>query len=232
MTTTNVPDPGLHLSTLRLHQLRLGELDAVAARAARAHVDRCERCRARLRHQDQVRAEFVLRPAPEILREPARRRWTAVRWAMPLVAAMAALGLVAVRGVDSDGLRTRGTAPTMEVWLATEGGPRPLLDDDRLGEGDRVAIKYDARGASHVGFAGRDRTGLVEVYGIFPVPGEGLVNAPFGLELDDVPGDQELFVVTGDGDLDVERVKKAVLGDVSGGNGDVRVQRAVVTKRE
>lgn len=221
-----------HLSTLRLHQLRTGELEHAEARLARDHLEQCERCSARLRHQANVRAEFVLRPVPEALRQrPApARSW---RWAMPLVAALAAVALLVLRGPSVDGVRTRGLAPTMEVWVATDDGPRLLVETDRLGPGDRVAIKYDAAGADHVGFAGRDSSGVVEVYGIFEVPGDGLVNAPFGLELDDSPGDQELFVVTGDRQLDVQRVKEAVAADVQGDRDPgVRVQRAVVPKRE
>lgn len=232
MISTTPWNPDAHLSTLRLHQLRLGELEPAVARAAQDHVDGCSRCAARLRHQAQVRAEFVLRPLPDALRAPPRRGTTWWRLALPLLLASAALGLLVLRGPASpEGIRMRGTLPEMEVWVATEEGPRQLRDEERLEAGDRVAIKYDARGASHVGFAGRDNTGQIEVYGIFEA-GDGLVAAPFGLELDNAPGDQELFVVTGDARLDVIRVKEAIRGNVSGGNGHERVQRAVVTKRE
>ncbi|MEO0600662.1 MAG: hypothetical protein AAF211_04445 [Myxococcota bacterium] len=232
MSTVNLPDPSRHLSTLQLHQLRNGELDAAEARAAQQHLDECELCAARLRHQSHVRAEFLLRPMPEVLRQPDHANTPWWRWLAPLGIALAALGLVALRAPDPEGIRTRGVAPTMEVWVATEDGPRLLREDERLGEGDRVAIKYDAKGASHVGFAGRDSRGLVEVYGVYQVPGDGLVNAPFGLELDDAPGDQELFVVTGDAGLDVDRVKEAIRSDVHMANGDGSVECVVVAKRE
>jgi len=222
-----------HLSTLKLHQLRAGELDPHEVRGAREHLEACPRCAGRLRHQEHVRAEFVLRPMPEALRSapPRGARWW--RWVLPLAAAVAALGLVALRAPSPDGIRTRGVSPSMEVWVATEDGPRLLLESEALGSGDQVAIKYDAAGASHVGFAGRDRSGVIEVYGIFEVPSEGLVNAPFGLTLDDAPGEQELFVVTGCEDLDVDRVKEAIADDVEAAHGhDLRVERAVVAKRE
>ncbi|MEN0064010.1 MAG: hypothetical protein AAGA48_17795 [Myxococcota bacterium] len=232
MTETPTPATGRHLSTLVLHQLRLGELDSAAAAAAQAHVDACPLCADRLRRQHHIRASFVLKPMPEVLQRPPRPVAPWWRWLVPLGVAVAALGLLALRPPADDGIRMRGTAPSMEVWVATEAGPRQLREDDRLGAGDRVAIKYDALGASHVGFAGRDGNGLVEVYGVYEVPAEGLVNAPFGLELDSAPGAQELFVVTGDGQLDADRVKEAVVSDVSVHVDGVQVRRAVISKQE
>ena len=220
-----------HLSTLALHQLRTGELAPEAARAAWLHLENCELCAARLRHQSHVRAEFVLRPMPEALRRPRPVTASWWRWMVPVGVVLATMGLLAVRAPAD--IRTRGVTPSMEVWVATDDEPRMLIETDRLSAGDRVAIKYDAAGASHVGFAGRDSSGLLEVYGIYDVPGEGLVNAPFGLELDGAPGEQELFVVTGDVALDVDRVKAAILADVEGADdGGVSVQCVVVGKRE
>lgn len=232
MNETLDPSPGPHLSTLRLHQLRLGELPVAEAVEARQHLERCPICAARFRHQEQIRSEFVLKPLPPALREARERRvrlppW---RWLGPVLAAVAALGFLVLRPADSEGIRTRGIQPTMEVWMATTEGARPVREADRLASGDRVAIKYDAGGASHVGFAGRDSSGLVEVYGVYEVPSDGLVAAPFGLELDEAPGEQELFVVTGGADLDDDRVKKAVTSRVP--LDGVRVERAVIEKVE
>jgi len=219
-----------HLSTLKLHQLRSGELDADQARDARAHLDACATCAQRLRHQERVRAEFVLRPMPPAFAAPSRPSASWWRWAVPLLAAAAALGLLVVPP-SSDGIRTRGRAPALELWVATDSAPRLLLEGESLGAGDRVGIKFDPAGATHVAFAGRDHRDVVEVFGVIavdPARATGLQNAPFGLELDDAPGEQEFFLVASDRPLDEGLVKRAVRSGVPG----VRVERMAVAKQE
>ena len=222
-----------HLSTLVLHQVRLGELDATQTASARAHLADCDRCTARLDAQHRERAAFVLRPMPDAIRTAAapQRRPSAVwRWIAPvaLVAAAAVAWLLVAGGVPPSGDRivTRGELPRVEVWVDLGDGPRPLRPAERLVPGDRLQLRYDPRDAAHVAFAGRDGTGLVEVYGAFPALGPGLVDAPFGLRLDDAPGDQEFFVLTADRYLDAGTVHDAVTVGVDG----VDVARIVVPK--
>ncbi|MBM4365853.1 MAG: hypothetical protein FJ102_06525 [Deltaproteobacteria bacterium] len=74
-----------HVSTLKLHQLRLGELPAEEAARCQAHVDGCALCQARLGHQAEVRRDFEAMPVPLAI---ARPRWQRVALgAMPLLAA-------------------------------------------------------------------------------------------------------------------------------------------------
>ncbi len=224
-----------HLSTLVLHQLRYGELDGETLSSARAHLQRCPRCAARLQVQRAERAAFVLRPVPESLHSSAPAPtpgW--LRWWIPAGLA-ATLGLILVLSTSlssaeapGDIIRPRGALPDVEVWLDSDGGPRLLRSSDRLEAGSRVQLKYRPHGASHVAFAGRDGAGLIAIYGGAAVSGgEGLIEAPFALTLDGTPGDQELFVVTADHPLDEEAVRAAVRGGLDG----ARVVRTVVPKR-
>ncbi|MBX2803330.1 MAG: hypothetical protein KTR31_36960 [Myxococcales bacterium] len=150
-----------HLSTLTLHQLRYGDLDASAMQAAREHLQSCPRCAARIEVQRRERDAFVAQPIPEALRQPAPRPslWPALRWVgLALAAAAAVLVWVRMPAAPTqaaDRVAYKGTLPQLEVWTAAPGESVHLLGDDEvLGAGDRVSFKYDARGAAHVAFAG------------------------------------------------------------------------------
>ena len=90
-------------------------------------------------------------------------------------------------------------------------GLRPLEVGDALSAGDRVQLWYDPRNADAVGFAGRDGTGAIEVYGVIHPTADGLQPAPFSLTLDGASGNQEFFVVPGAASLDDAAVRRAVL---------------------
>ena len=80
-----------HLSTLKLHALRYGELSGEEEAEARAHLDTCEKCASRLSAQENHRAAFELRPVPEAIRNPPAEviRPRFGRW-IPMVALAAA----------------------------------------------------------------------------------------------------------------------------------------------
>lgn len=250
MPNARVPVEG-HLSTLTLHRLRYGELEEEALSEARAHLACCPRCSARLAVQQQERAAFVLQPMPEAIRqiaEPARRSWW--RELLPLVGALAAAAAlfiavpvlrtqpaspiegVAYRGEDPPQATVRArphsAPPIIEAWVDQGQGLRRLGSGDKLGMGDRVQLAYDPRGSSSVAIAGRDSSGLVEVYTTRAPTGVGLVKMPFALTLDGAPGVQELFVVGSDRPLDELRVKAAIMTGVPG----TRVARIVIPKKE
>ncbi|MEZ4238668.1 MAG: zf-HC2 domain-containing protein [Myxococcota bacterium] len=230
-----------HPSTLTLHRYRYGELDGPPLAALRDHLEACEACRGRLQVQEQERAAFVLRPVPPAIRAlaaeaPPRPWWQRLfRELAPFALAAAAALLVIVAlpssrvaqiGPGTGLTQTRGSVPAIEAWIAVDGATRPLHAEDVLGAGDRVQLSYDPRGASFVAIAGRDHTGVVDVFTTDAPTGVGLVQAPFALTLDDAPGVQELFVVTADRPLDPGTVKAAVASDVPG----VRVARLAVRK--
>jgi hypothetical protein len=207
-----------HISTLRLHQLRLGELDAHTRAPLDAHLADCALCASRLGHQDAERAAFVRTPVPAgLVPRPtwAERlgRWRAVLLLVPVLAAT----LLVVRAVPpsptsdappsptsdaplvEDILRSKGGGgPLLEAWVKTGESARPLYTGERLRGGTRVQLKYDAGKHRFVTLAGRDGKGTVEVYGTLPASGPGLATAPFALTLDDSKGDQAFFAILTD----------------------------------
>jgi anti-sigma factor RsiW len=217
-----------HISTLTLHRLRYGELDEAERERTRAHLAGCARCAARLGVQEQERATFVLRPVPEVVRAPPGesgllRRFLREMWPFGLAAVAAAAVSVSVpvlRGAAQrevpDQIRARGVLPQVEAWVDDGRGPRPMHPGEALAPGDRVQLRYDTHGARHVALAGRDVTGLVEIYTLTAPSGDGLTTAPFALELDAAPGRQELFVVTGERPLDEATVRAALTGTLPG----------------
>ncbi len=228
-----------HLSTLALHRLRYGEITGDERDKAAAHLDGCSRCQARLAVQERERAAFVLQPVPAPLRRTVLRRVTEhgfVRVLVPLALAAAAAIAIAVAlpalregepSQEGNRILYRGILPDIEVWVDEGSGPRPHRTGESLAAGDRVQLRYDAHGAAHVALAGRDSSGIVEIYTLAAPSGTGLLTAPFALELDDSPGEQELFVVTSDEPLDEGRVQEALAGEVLG----VTVRRIAFPKR-
>lgn len=204
-----------HLSTLMLHRLRYGELSDAELAEARTHLDVCGHCAARLEAQHKERAAFVVQPIPAAIRDAARARpslWTRA-WPMLPVLAMAALAMLWLRPAagPTDDVLLKGALDQVEVWVDVGEGPRLHEPGQALGGGDRLQLKYRPDGAEHAAVAGRDGTGTIEFYGTFATPGgDGLVDTPFGLTLDDSPGTQELYVVLGDTALESATVVEAV----------------------
>lgn len=89
-----------HLSTLVLHQLRLGELESTRVQRAHEHLAGCALCRARADFQAETRAEFEQMSAPAGLAEVLhpRTKPSPKRWTIGLTTfAMAAVALFALR---------------------------------------------------------------------------------------------------------------------------------------
>ena len=76
-------------------------------------------------------------------------------------------------------------------------GPRALGDGEVVQAGDRIQLRFQRPPGDWVTFAGEDVTGEIEVYGTWRVDHEivGWQDAPFGLTLDDTPGEQIFYAV-------------------------------------
>lgn len=75
-----------HIHTLKLHQLRLGELSPDEEGRLRAHLAECALCASRLQHQHTARAAFQRAPMPEAL-QPQPAWWERLRaWWLPAAA--------------------------------------------------------------------------------------------------------------------------------------------------
>ena len=196
-----------HLSTLTLHQLRYGELDAAEEETARAHLAHCDHCSGLLSAQQNHREAFVLSPVPPALRDlqpqtPWWRRLFTGQWAAPL-AAVAALMLIVPIALFVPGEAPIKEEPEitdkggihLEAWLETNEGPAILGEDALLRAGDRVQLKFASQGRPFASFGGLDEAGNAEVYGTVSTSGEGIETAPFALTLDDAPGRQRFFAL-------------------------------------
>jgi hypothetical protein len=195
----------MHLSTLKLNQLRYGELDASAERTARTHLETCQVCTTRLQAQEANRAAFVLEPMPEALRspEPANtRRWWA--WVTPVLALAALLLLVprllpepevpVVPQEDQPTERAKGAGILLEAWVETTDGPLLLSENAVIAPGDIIQLKYDAQSFEYVSFGGVDGQGTAEVYGSYSTA-DGIQTAPFALNIDRTPGEQRFYAL-------------------------------------
>lgn len=196
-----------HPSTLKLHQLRYGELDSEQEREVRAHLESCAHCAGLLTAQQNHRQAFVVEPVPPAIRElsqpapvPFWRRWTVLAPAL----ALAALVLLVpqfltapptVDPVEEPDLLAKGNGVLLEAWLQTDDGPMVLAQDALLSAGDRIQLKFASQGRPFVSFGGVDETGNAEVYGTFEVSGDGIEDAPFALTLDKTPGRQRFLAL-------------------------------------
>jgi hypothetical protein len=121
---------------------------------------------------------------------------------------MPALGLVAallvavpflkpweILGMGPPSERVKGAVASLEVFADRDGRSLPLAPGASVLPGDRLQIRFDPGPYPFATFAGRDATGEVEIYRSLAVQGSGFRAAPFALELDDTPGDQELFAI-------------------------------------
>ena len=189
-----------HVSTPALHRVRLGESTPDEREAVRAHLDVCPRCADRLRLQEATRAAFVLEPVPGALRSRPSPWRRLVPWAVPVLAAVAATLLVVVlpSGPDPSRLgpvRSKGELTAMEVVAERDAGPVVLAPGARVVPGDHLQIRFDPGPYPWAAFAGQDGSGAIEVFQVLRVEPGPLRPAPFALELDDTPGDEQIFVV-------------------------------------
>ncbi len=227
-----------HVSTLALHQYRYDELDDTARAEVDAHLSGCDRCRGRLQVQLAQREAFVLQPLPAAIAASqvelaAPTLWVRLRSLLPigaLVAALVVAGLVPLilpSGVgpghveSPETTRIKGPHSALEIWIDGDQGPRELRKGDVLRTGDRVQLVFDPLGAPYAILAGRDGTGAIEVWKTIDTRDrpQGLRQAPFGLTLDDTPGDQEFILIPAQARLDERRITRIIEGDGSLSNG-------------
>lgn len=199
-----------HLSTLDLHQLRYGELPRPRDTAARAHLDACDRCRARYQAQVAARAAFELQPVPPALRTPAPRPGLA-RWlGLPAFAALAVATLLAVgaRPDPSGGPIAEITRAKGEPVVVVAQGRGALTRDARVLAGDRLQVEISPGPWGEAWVADR-----AEILGRFPVRADGPTLSPFSLTLDAAPGAEHLVVVLAPAGTPEAQVTRALAGD-------------------
>jgi hypothetical protein len=212
------------ISTLLLYRYHHGELAPDEALRVRAAIDDDPDVRRRWQAILAAEAESVAAPLPPALaaladRGPARSRawlFPGLLGALALAAALVValpLGPVAPDPAGAPSyVGFKGSLPDLEVWIATDRGPRLLRVDEAVGPGDTVQLAVHPRGAAFVSLAGRDGTGKVEIYGTVRASDpSALVVAPFALTLDEAPGPQDFFALAHDAPASEAELEASIL---------------------
>ncbi|MCO4743670.1 MAG: hypothetical protein KC912_02705 [Proteobacteria bacterium] len=219
-----------HLSTLKLHQLRYGELSSDLERDARVHIAECDRCRARLGAQEQQRRAFEASPVPESIQQLESN---VIRPRFPVwggaALAIAAAVLLMLRMAPAPTETIKGGDGVMEAWIEDAEGAHALEVGELVHAGDRIQLKFKRPPLQQVALAGVDATGVTEVYGQWTAEQEPSrwQAAPFALRLDDTPGDVQMVLVFSKTTLSERQVVAAAEGQPGAG---VHVRRVLLDK--
>lgn len=226
-----------HLSTLTLHQLRYGELEADEEQAAHAHLEACPDCRARHGQQVAFRQAFEASPPPITLPEtPVRdlraaapaapglwermRSW--LRWAPAPALALAAAAVLVV-SLPGDPDPTERTKGADDVVLVVQG--QGILDPgEAIQPGDRLQIRVPA-GPWHEAWVGDGE----QLIGSFDLDPEHATISPFALDVDGEPGDEELVIILTEEPLGEDGAAAAMRGRRMDG---VLVRRLTLDKED
>jgi len=211
----NIDVPDLILEQYRLRELppadaaRVERLLASDA-ALRRRLDGLEHSDAEIARQYPARW-LAARIAGTPSREHRR-----VRWPLPLGVAAAAIVLILAmprawpaqprsgNAAAADGDRIKGLAPSLTVYRRTTSGSETLADGSVARTGDLLRIGYVAAGRGYGVILSIDGRGVVTRH----LPPDGDRAAPLGrggatlldtsYELDDAPGWERFYFVTGD----------------------------------
>ncbi len=199
------------ISTLTLHRYRLGELSPAEAAEVRAALEANPQDQARLRAQEALRQEFILRPVPIQLKIEERPSFWAI-WRLPIFAMAAALTLVVtLPQTPGSGELTRMKGMERRVDVLVEG--QGLLDPgELLRPGDRVQLRLAAGPYVEAWVSDGQK-----VLGRFDTRADRATLAPFSLTLDDAPGDERVILLLSDAHLDPASVPDLLEGDAPSG---------------
>jgi hypothetical protein len=179
------------------------------------------------RYPPALVAEQVARRARAEERRAAPREaapwFRPVLWGAPALAGLAVVFFLAVSGGDpavvADGpevTRTKGdVVPALAVHRRGPGGPERLGPGAEVRAGDVLQLSYSAAGAAHGAIVSVDGSGAVTLHhparqdGSTALAPGGETPLPAAYELDDAPGFERFFLVTGPGPVDVEEVVAA-----------------------
>lgn len=194
------------VSDLRFDRMLAGELDASGTADVRAHAGGCAVCAARLRELEGE-AGALLPPLALPARAP-RTPWFRRAFALPalgLVAAMAVVLLLVMRGGDGDGggTRLKGGAH-LSLFVSHGGTVRPVAPGEIVAPADRLQLTYSSTDAIHVAVISIDGAGRASVYfpddGARAWRGEPGVDVPLPRStiLDEVLGRETLYLLACD----------------------------------
>lgn len=212
-----------HISTLKLHKLRYGELSPDEQAEVKLHLSDCETCSSRLGAQENHRAAFELMPIPEALLaagEPSLWQRLSRGWFIaPLLVAALALFMISPDALD--GVNTKGSRD-IEI-LVEDLGVFDRDEGDVIRPGDRIQLRIPPGEWVEV-WVGDGEAWL----GGFPVePSEAWQLVPFSLEVDEAPGPEQLVVLLTNHPISEDEAHDALSGDDLGG---IEVQTITLPK--
>lgn len=116
---------------------------------------------------------------------------------------------------SEDSTRIKGIGPTLHAQRREDGRAVSLDDGAPVQAGDLLQLGYVAAGAAHGVILSIDGTGALTQHlpesgqQSVPLQGDGLQALPHAFELDEAPGFERFFLVTGDGPFDAAPIFEA-----------------------
>jgi hypothetical protein len=199
------------LSALQLDRFRMGELSGAAAEEVRAHVAGCTRCAEAIR---ELSVDEALPPMRVVPLQPRRSSlWPRRAAAAGLgVAAAASLLLVLRPGA---GVRTKGTAPALSMYVQHGGEVRRAGPGETVAPGDALRFAVTTPVAAYVAVLSIDPLGHGSVY--FPLgaraqllPAGQEVPLPIGTRLDATVGEERIVGIFCSAPVELEPVRAAL----------------------
>jgi hypothetical protein len=201
-----------HISTLKLHRLRYGELSHDEQATLRDHLAGCETCASRLSAQDNHRAAFELMPVPPAIAQATSSPglWARLTrgWLIaPLLVAAAALLILSPEILKTERIKgNHGIEILVEDYGVLEQG-------EAIRPGDRIQLRIPPGEWVEV-WVGDGESWL----GSFPVqPSARWQLVPFSLEVDEAPGPERLVVLLANHTISEDEARDALSGESPGG---------------
>ena len=183
-----------HVSDLTWDRLHAGSLAPALVDQVRHHAAACSSCAARGAALDAAHRRFIAAPPP--LRASRVHAW---RVMVPAFAVAAAALVVVLVGGEREATRMKGGFG-VTVFAGRGRDAVPLGAGDAIFPGDRLQLSYSAPRDGHLAVLSIDGADRVEAYfpsseTTWPAAAGHQIALPVSTELDDVLGDERLWIV-------------------------------------
>jgi hypothetical protein len=195
----------------KLERYRLKELSAEEMASVETALRTDESLRARLAALgEDDEATLAKYPAIRVVEAVAARSVRSERrWLVPALALAAAMtaGVVMLRPpVAADDITLKGDQPSLVLFRLAGTDPQRLADGTHVKPHDVVQVSLNISGATHLVIVSVDGAAHTMLH--WPLDGNtkapaGLKALPQAFELDDAPGFERFFLVTGNTPIDV-----------------------------
>ena len=191
------PRPEGCLSDLVFDRLLAIEGSASADPSAQEHLRGCAACRARLASLTKARDAFAVEPPLVVPTPRSRRRWA---WAVPCVAAAAAMLLLVHARLGQDGGETTRSKGASHIGFYVKRGESVSLgaSGQRVGPGDSLRFVYSTPRAGYLAILSLDGNRHATIYfpdGLTAAPVDAAVDRPLEMStvLDGAMGEEHIY---------------------------------------